>query len=164
MIGRFSPGQSIPLNFIHSVLWLIAFSHNHIEDWYCFRKQHSTSLVNCGVSFLKQSELLVLSFLCIFWCNRGTKAIDCFRLSDGYWGPFNIMLCKTTESDSELTKVQQASLFAELYIILKFCKQKWCMFMYRKHTILGVSGRLWLVLSEEKIMQLPKTSRRFQRL
>ena len=163
VIRRFSPGQSIPLKFIHSVLWLIAFSHNHIKNWYCFRKQHSTSLVNC-LSFLKQSELLLLSFLCIFWCNRGAKAIDCFRLSDGYWGPLNSVLCRTTESDSERTKVQWASLFCHppWDIILKFCKQKWCIYMYREHTNPGVSGRLWLVLSKGKTMGLRK-SKRFQR-
>lgn len=113
VIERFSLGKNISLNFIHFVLWLIAFPYNHTKNWYCFRKQHSTSLVSC-LSFLKQSELLTLSVLCIFWRNRGIQAINCFRLYDWYWGSLNRMLCETTGSDSEFTKVQQSSLLAVL--------------------------------------------------
>lgn len=136
VIERFNPGKNISLNFIHFVLWLIAFRYNHTKNWYCFRKQHSKSPVSC-LSFLKQSELLTLSVLRIFWRNRGTQAIDCFRLYDWYWGSLNRMLCKTTGSDSEFTKVQQASLLCCPFWDgrLKFCKQKW-------YTNLGASG--WL--------------------
>lgn len=102
VIERFNPGKNISLNFIHFVLWLIAFPYNHTENWYCFRKQHSASLVSC-LSFLKHSELLTLSVLRIFWRNRSIQAIDCFRLHDWFWGPLNRMLCKTTGSAGKPT-------------------------------------------------------------
>ena len=150
VIGRFSSGERITLNFIHSVLWKIAFSHDHIKDWYCFRKQLFASPVNC-VSLLKQSELLVLSFLCILCCNRGTKAIDCFRLSDGCWGSYIIACCpKQVNQTLSSPKFSRKAYFPILSIILKFCKQKWCIFMYRKYTIRGVAERLWLVWARKK--------------
>lgn len=104
MTGRFSLGQNILLSFIRSVLWLIAFSYIHIKNWNCFRKQRSTSLVNC-LSFLKLSIFLTLSFLCIFWCNRATEVIGCLRLYDEYCRPLKRMPCRTAKSTHFIQKM-----------------------------------------------------------
>lgn len=57
----FSPWQSICLNFIQSVQFPIAALHNNVKDWYPFRKQHFTSLVNC-LFFLEQNEMFIQQF------------------------------------------------------------------------------------------------------